>query len=650
MYNLTSNLTNRTSDEDALVLYRQIVGTIFFVAIWPVIVFDFNKYFPISRPAAALVGGTLMVIFYVLDQSEVYKIIGGVEDDRGNLRTLFLLMGMMFLSFYFDREGLLPYVALKIYGRNGSPFKSVLWKVCVVSGFLSALITNDAACVIITPLLLEEHFRQKRDKKELYFLCLAIATSANIGSAATFFGNPQNAFIASASNVNLLQFLISLLPASIIGLLINITLLYLYYLIHLKYSCRISSKCCLKDVERTEMESEDAPNDETNSEIDDSGHGGDIVVAQDDDQHQPRSLPTIRETTALERNPPNDENRNSIIALERDALFASMSMISDTWSRRTSRPRRTHPINQMPHEVDATELTRSLPNLSARPQQSRTYGAIVNLDASFEINRVGTETVTVNMHPNASIADEATPVPQEKKKVKKWKKILFLTMISVVTILVVALLIIPTLTIKPNDYQLKFDLGLVPFGGAVIIMLIDCIINRRSAYDAMVQIDWTSILLFVGLFVWLEGFQRTGFPSLVFDKLEDYMKIVGFNVPGILLFTVFVLVGSSMISNVPLTILIVDQVCDLYRGCDPGTSRVVPAMLLAWVATVAGNFTLIGSIANLLVAEKAKTSNHKYILSFFGYLKFGAVSTLLVTLSGLPIVYWMATLSEKIVT
>ena len=648
MCNLTSNLTNLTSDcDDPLLLYRRIVGTIFFIAIWPVIVFDFNKYFPISRPAAALVGGTLMVVFYVIDQSEVYEIIGGVEGNRGNLRTLFLLMGMMFLSFYFDREGLLPYVALRIYGRNRSPFRSVLWKVCLVSGFLSALITNDAACVIITPLLLEEHLKQKRDKKELYFLCLAIATSANIGSAATFFGNPQNAFIASASNVNLLQFLISLLPASIIGLLINIALLYLYYLIHLKYSNRFSGKCCLKHAEKTELESEPTPNDETNNEIHDSGHGGDIGV-QDDDQHQPKSLPTIREIMARERNPPNGENRNSIIALERDALFASMALINDTWSRRTSRPRRTHP-SQMPHELDATELTKSLPNLSSRPQQSKTYGTIGRPDASFETNRVETESVTINVHPNASITDEDTTVPQEKKKEKKWKKILFFTMISIITFLVVALLIIPPITIKPNDYQLKFDLGLVPFGGAVIIMLIDCIINRRSAYDAMVQIDWTLILLFVGLFVWLEGFQRTGFPRLVFDKLEDYMKIVDFNVPGILLFTAFVLVGSSVISNVPLTILIVDHVCELYKGCDPGTSRVVPAMLLAWVATVAGNFTLIGSIANLLVAEKAKTSKYEYILSFFGYLKFGAVSTLFVTLSGLPIVYWMATLSEKVV-
>ena len=102
--------------------------------------------------------------------------------------------------------------------------------VCILSAVLSALITSDATCVVITPLLLKEHIRQGRPKNEIGSLLLSIATSANIGSASTFFGNPQNAFIASQASLSLLIFFITSLPAAIIGLAINIGLLYLVFI------------------------------------------------------------------------------------------------------------------------------------------------------------------------------------------------------------------------------------------------------------------------------------------------------------------------------------------------------------------------------------------------------------------------------------
>jgi Na+/H+ antiporter NhaD/arsenite permease-like protein len=53
---------------------------------------------------------------------------------------------------------------------------------------------------------------------------------------------------------------------------------------------------------------------------------------------------------------------------------------------------------------------------------------------------------------------------------------------------------------------------------------------------------------------------------------------------------------------------------------------------LAWVTTVAGNLTLVGSVANLIVAEGARAS---HTLGFREHLRFGLPSTLLVTLTGL---------------
>lgn len=162
-------------------VWVQVIGAILFFLVWPFIVLDM-KWFPLGRPAAALVGAALMVIFHIVGQIEVYAIEGAM----GNLQALFLLIGMMLLSYYFDREGLLRMVGLFVFGKNKDvKFRYVLWKVCVLAAILAAFITNDATCLVLSPLILTEFLKQGRPKRELLPLCLGIASSANIGSAST---------------------------------------------------------------------------------------------------------------------------------------------------------------------------------------------------------------------------------------------------------------------------------------------------------------------------------------------------------------------------------------------------------------------------------------------------------------------------------
>ncbi|GAY41114.1 hypothetical protein CUMW_056970 [Citrus unshiu] len=62
-------------------------------------------------------------------------------------------------------------------------------------------------------------------------------------------------------------------------------------------------------------------------------------------------------------------------------------------------------------------------------------------------------------------------------------------------------------------------------------------------------------------------------------------------------------------------------------------------LILAWVSTVAGNLSLVGSAANLIVCEQAHRAPHLgYTLSFWNHLKFGVPSTLIVTAIGLPLI------------
>lgn len=59
-------------------------------------------------------------------------------------------------------------------------------------------------------------------------------------------------------------------------------------------------------------------------------------------------------------------------------------------------------------------------------------------------------------------------------------------------------------------------------------------------------------------------------------------------------------------------------------------------LILAWVSTVAGNLSLLGSAANLIVCEQARRAHHYgYNLSFWNHLKFGVPSTIIITAIGL---------------
>ena len=294
------NHSNSSNDTDPCAmenpgLYIQIMGSILFVVVWPFIVLDM-KWFPLGRPAAALVGAMLMVLFQVVTQDEVYEVEGKPE----KLQTIYLLMGMMIMSYYYDREGILRIASLWIIGDN-KPFRTILWKICLLSAALSAFITNDAACLVITPLILSEFVKKKRNKKELLPLCLGIATSANIGSAATIFGNPQNAFIASVTGVSLLDFIIAELPSALFGLALSIGLLHVF---------SIKVLCIRGDVIQEEEEVEANETD---------------TLQQHIPPYHAASLAEEREAHAMDYDQSNQPFLTSQVAMERSLMFNSGS-------------------------------------------------------------------------------------------------------------------------------------------------------------------------------------------------------------------------------------------------------------------------------------------------------------------------------------
>lgn len=106
-------------------------------------------------------------------------------------------------------------------------------------------------------------------------------------------------------------------------------------------------------------------------------------------------------------------------------------------------------------------------------------------------------------------------------------------------------------------------------------------------------VDWPLLILFVGLFVLLKGFRVSG----GLDVLMGFFRDRGIDLFQPALFSLISVTLSNIVSNVPAVMLLMAE----WPKDSPSL-----AYLLALTSTYAGNLILIGSIANLIVAEQAR--------------------------------------------
>ena len=141
------------------------------------------KILPLNRPAAALLGAVLMIATGVMTPERAYRAI--------NYDTLVLLLGMMLISAYLYLAHFFEWAAELVLNFSRTP-QRLLLHVAFASGILSALLVNDTICLMLTPLVVAVI---RRGKLPLLPYLVPLSTSANIGSAATLVGNPQNMII-----------------------------------------------------------------------------------------------------------------------------------------------------------------------------------------------------------------------------------------------------------------------------------------------------------------------------------------------------------------------------------------------------------------------------------------------------------------------
>jgi Na+/H+ antiporter NhaD/arsenite permease-like protein len=164
-------------------------------------------------------------------------------------------------------------------------------------------------------------------------------------------------------------------------------------------------------------------------------------------------------------------------------------------------------------------------------------------------------------------------------------------------------------------------LELIALGAAAVLL-----IGRVKPEKVYRQIDWGLLVMFTGLFIVVHAFQvhvvsRWG--------IEHWHGLLAHPVGSLSLLSAAL---SNLVSNVPAVLLLEPIVQAI-----PAANRETAWLVLAMSSTLAGNLTVLGSVANLIVVENANRQGVE--ISFWEYCKVGLPLTLLTLVVGIG---WLA--------
>jgi len=465
-----------------------------FIIAWLIIVKERWSFAPIGRTGGTMMMGVITVAAQTLGPHEAFEAI--------EYGTLALLWGMMVLVEYLKDDALFDMFINKFFIQNKTltPVK-LLWMLSFTDGFMSALFTNDTMCIALT--------------KTICYVCtqrgfhpgpqmVAIAMAANLGSAATLIGNPQNAIIAMLSGVPFAKFLLYSFIAMVVCLTINTAALAVWYKADLAENTAFAAAAKEKMAEAGVYGATEGGSDESTPLV----GGGDSA-----------------------------EELESYVDTEGNRICCFGPFAKET--------------NQK----------------------------------AFRYSLIGTIVLTLACF----LAD--------------------------------------------------MDIGWTAAGGGVFAMFLDAVFNHKVPDRIFARVNWELLVFFSGLFIVIEGLQRTLIPGQLLDEVEDLMNVSTFS--GVCFFTAIITIGCNIFNNVPLTLLV-----GLAVSYNPESGQDEKFMesigntelawiLLAWVTTVSGNLTLMGSVANLIVAEEGK---HYFEMSFMYYSKFGFLITIITLYVGVAII------------
>ena len=166
----------------------------------------------------------------------------------------------------------------------------------------------------------------------------------------------------------------------------------------------------------------------------------------------------------------------------------------------------------------------------------------------------------------------------------------------------------------------NLSIPVIALTGASLIL----ILGKIKPSKVIKEVDWVLLLFFAGLFIVVHGIEKIG----VLNPFIEETPLTS-NLNGIVGIHVLSLILSQIVSNVPYTILMLPIL--------KAASSELLWLSLASAATLAGNATIIGAVANLIVIEVAKS--HDVEIKFWQFMKAGLIVTTATMLLSVAILY-----------
>jgi Na+/H+ antiporter NhaD/arsenite permease-like protein len=162
---------------------------------------------------------------------------------------------------------------------------------------------------------------------------------------------------------------------------------------------------------------------------------------------------------------------------------------------------------------------------------------------------------------------------------------------------------------------LHLEAATVALLGATVLLLL----TRADPHEALRDVEWVTLLFFVGLYILVEAVVEVGIVGSVGDAV---VEASGGDVvfASIALLWVSAL-GSAIVDNIPYTATAIPVV---QRLVDDGVRAEPLWWSLALGACLGGNLTVVGASANIVVANLALRAGHR--IAFFEFMRYGAVA------------------------
>jgi len=159
-----------------------------------------------------------------------------------------------------------------------------------------------------------------------------------------------------------------------------------------------------------------------------------------------------------------------------------------------------------------------------------------------------------------------------------------------------------------------FFASIPPAEAAIVAGAVLLLTRRVKSERVYAEIDWTLLLMFAGLFIVVAGLEHSVLSPEVIGAVGSL------HLDRIPVLSVITAILSNIVSNVPAVLV-------LKPFCAQLQSQQQAWLTVAMASTLAGNFTLVGSVANLIVVQRARAQNIE--IGFWEYFKVGAPLTVL---------------------